>query len=162
MRRVAIVAACIVLLATAAFAQQTTGTSGTMKSHVVFYPSEARWSPAPPGLPEGAEITVLEGDPTQAGLFTIQLKMPDGYKLSPHWHPTDERVTVVQGNLMAGMGETWEERSMREMTPGGFMMLPAKNPHYVMAKGETIVQVQAEGPFDLTYINPTDDPRKKK
>lgn len=43
---------------------------------------------------------------------------------------------------------------MREMTPGGYAMLPAKNPHYFMANGETILQVEAEGPFNLTYINP--------
>jgi hypothetical protein len=88
--------------------------------------------------------------------------MPDGYKVLPHWHPTDERQTVVQGVLLMGMGEKWDDDSMRELPPGGFVMLPAKNPHYAVAQGETILQVQADGPFDLTYINPTDDPRKKK
>jgi quercetin dioxygenase-like cupin family protein len=127
----------------------------------MFMPAEARWSPAPPGLPAGAEITVLEGDPTQPGVFTIQLRVPDGYKVMPHWHPTDERQTLVKGTMMMGMGEKWNESDMKEMTPGAFVLLPKHNPHYVMAKGEAILQVQATGPYDMTYINPSDDPRKK-
>jgi hypothetical protein len=29
-----------------------------------------------------------------------------------------------------------------------------------MARGETVVQVHAIGPFQLTYVNPEDDPTK--
>lgn len=168
MRRVATVAAWMVLFSGLAFAQKPTGTAGAMKkmdamkpAHVVFVPSEAKWSPAPPGLPAGAEVTILEGDPGKPGPFTLQIKMPDGYKVMPHWHPTDERQTVVQGSLRMGMGNQWTESEMKTLTAGGYVFLPKKNPHYVVAEGETILQVQATGPFDLTYINPSDDPRKK-
>lgn len=171
MRRVAIAAVCTVMLATGAFAQhpkgtsgsKAKGTSGSMEAkEVMALPSEAKWSPAPPGLPEGAEVTVLEGDPTQAGPFTLQLKLPDGYKVAPHWHPTDERQTLVKGTLMMGMGDKWNDDQMKEMTPGAFVVLPKKHTHYVVSKGESILQVQATGPFDLTYVNSSDDPRKAK
>jgi hypothetical protein len=163
MRRVLIVAAIAVVLSANALAQQPRGTSGAMKpAAVMVLPSEARWSPAPPSLPAGAEITVLEGDPTQSGPFTLQLRVPDGYKVAPHWHPTDERLTLVKGTLMMGMGDKWMDDDMKEMTPGAFVLLPNHSPHYVQAKGEAILQVQATGPFDLTYINASDDPRKKQ
>jgi Domain of unknown function (DUF4437) len=163
MRRVAIVAALTVVLAAGASAQKPEGTTGAMKATpMMSLPSEAKWSPAPPFLPEGAEVTVLEGDPTQPGLFTLQLKMPDGYKVAPHWHSTDERQTLVKGSLMMGMGEKWNDSDLKEMTPGAFVMLPKHNSHYVVGKGETIVQVQATGPYDVNYINASDDPRKKK
>jgi hypothetical protein len=45
---------------------------------------------------------------------------------------------------------------------GSLLLLPADHPHYVWAADEeVIIQVTAIGPFDLTYINPEDDPRKK-
>jgi len=51
-----------------------------------------------------AQLAVLEGDPTAStGDFTIRLKMPDGYKIAPHWHPNRENVTVISGNFKVGM-----------------------------------------------------------
>ena len=162
MRLVASVAACVVLLAGAMLAQQPRGTTGEMSARsVMFVPSEAKWSPAPAGLPAGAEVAVLEGDPSQPGPFTLQLKVPDGYRVEPHWHPTDERQTVVQGTFMMGMGNKWTDSEMKELNAGAFVMLPARNSHYVVAKGESILQVSANGPFDITYVDAKDDPRKK-
>ncbi|HEY6868841.1 MAG TPA: cupin domain-containing protein, partial [Novosphingobium sp.] len=60
-------------------------------------PAELKWVPAPPGLPAGAEIAVVKGDPGKAGMFTIHLKTPANYSVAPHWHPTDEHVTLVSG-----------------------------------------------------------------
>ncbi|MGE5360092.1 MAG: cupin domain-containing protein [Bacteroidales bacterium] len=167
MKRVAIAAACVTLLVTAALAQQPAGTSGSMSGSMsssggVMVPaSEAKWMPAPPSLPAGAQIAVLEGDPSQSGPFTLQVKMPDGYQVKPHTHPTDERQTVVQGTLMMGMGEKWSDGEMKSLDAGSFVMLPARHAHYVQAKGTAILQVEAIGPYDMTYINASDDPRKK-
>jgi hypothetical protein len=165
MRRLPLAAACAcgILLTGTLLAQQPKGTSGVMAAKsMMVAPSEASWSPAPPSLPAGAEITVLEGNPGQPGPFTFQVRFPDGYKVMPHWHPTDERQTVVKGTVMMGMGEKWDDGAMKELAPGGFVLLPAKHSHYVVTKGEVIMQVQAEGPFEITYINANDDPRKKQ
>jgi hypothetical protein len=36
------------------------------------------------------------------------------------------------------------------------------HPHYAWAGGQdTVVQVHGEGPTDITFVNPADDPRKK-
>lgn len=124
--------------------------------------SDLKWGPAPPAFNAGAQLAVIDGDPSQPGPFVIRVKFPAGFKVMPHWHPTDENVTVVSGTLVAGMGEKWDDGAMKTFTAGGFARMPKKTPHYVQAKEETIVQVHGTGPFMLTYVNPNDDPRKKK
>jgi len=33
--------------------------------------------------------------------------------------------------------------------------------HYAWAEVESIVQINGVGPFDITYVNPKDDPRQQ-
>src|ERR1043166_4999332 len=61
--------------------------------HQIMTPSDLKWGDMPPGLPPGAKMTVLNGDPTKAGPFTVRLKAPAGHKVAPHTHPQAERVT---------------------------------------------------------------------
>jgi quercetin dioxygenase-like cupin family protein len=129
--------------------------------HVMMTPDQLKWGPAPPALPPGAQAAVISGDPGKAGLFTIRLKFSDGYTVPPHMHPTDEYVTVLSGTLTAGLGDKLDAASMHTLPAGGFARMPRRTNHYVRAKGETVVQVHAMGPFELTYANPNDDPRKK-
>jgi hypothetical protein len=53
------------------------------KQHTAMTPAELKWGPAPPALPPGAQIAVLDGDPGKDGFFTLRLKFPDGYKIAP-------------------------------------------------------------------------------
>ena len=129
--------------------------------HLMVAPDQLKWGPGPPALPPGAEAAVLEGDPGKAGMFTLRVKFPDGYMVPPHMHPTDERLTIISGTLMAGIGAKMDEGSMETLATGAYANMPARTNHYVRAKGETIVQVMAMGPFAVTYANPSDDPRKK-
>ena len=130
-------------------------------AHVIMTPDKVQWGPAPPSLPPGVQAALLDGDPGKAGLFVIRLKFPDGYRVPPHWHPTDEHVVVVAGTLMAAMGNKIDDAAMQALPTGSYVKMPRKMPHTVRAKGETIVQVTAMGPFEVTYVNPQDDPRKK-
>ncbi|HJR57786.1 MAG TPA: cupin domain-containing protein [Vicinamibacterales bacterium] len=135
--------------------------AGTQAKHTMVSPAELKWGPAPPSLPTGAQVAVLDGDPAKAGLFTLRVKMPDGYAVPPHRHPAAEHVTVISGSLMVGMGAKIDEATMQAMNAGGYTKMPARMNHYVRAKGETILQITAMGPFEVTYVNPNDDPRKK-
>ena len=121
-----------------------------------------QWGPAPPNLPAGAKLAVLQGDPSKDGLFTIRLDMPDGYKIPPHFHPTDENVTVVEGTFLVGMGDKLDPAQTTALPAGGFVTAGAGQHHFGIAKGHTVVQVHAMGPFALTYVNPADDPTMKK
>src|SRR6266581_9303966 len=73
-----------------------------------FTPDQVKYGPAPPFLPVGAQLAVLEGDPmSSSGDFTIRLKMPNGYRIPPHWHPKRENVTVISGSFNVGMGDSF-------------------------------------------------------
>lgn len=131
------------------------------QSHPMMTPADMKWGPAPPVLPAGAQVAVLDGDPFKPGFFSMRLKMPDGYKVAPHWHPTDESIVVLQGTLGLGMGNTANVATARMIPTGGFTKMPKEMRHYALAKGETILQIYGEGPFVVNYVNPKDDPSKK-
>lgn len=128
--------------------------------HVAFTPAQLQWGPAPPVLPAGAQIAVLDGDPTREGFFTIRLKFPDGYKIAPHWHPTDENIVVISGVFTMGLGDKRNDATMHELPAGSFTTMPKEGRHYAGAKGETVVQIYGQGPFIVNYVNPADNPTK--
>jgi quercetin dioxygenase-like cupin family protein len=122
---------------------------------------ELKWGPAPAVFPAGAKMAVLQGNPGKPEMFTVRLDMPSGYKIAPHFHPTDEHITVIKGTFLVGMGDTPDAKHTMTLPTGGFATAGANQHHYATAKGHTIVQVSAIGPFALTYVNPADDPSKK-
>jgi quercetin dioxygenase-like cupin family protein len=127
-----------------------------------FTPDKIPYGPAPNFVPAGAQLAVLEGDPTAAtGDFTVRLKMPDGYRIAPHWHPHRENVTVISGNFKVGMGDTFDESKMMTFGTGSFAYLDPSMHHYAMTSGEVVVQVHGMSPLQFNYVNPSDDPSKK-
>ncbi len=121
-----------------------------------------KWGDAPPVLPKGAKVAVLQGDPGKPGPFVMRMRAPAGYRVAPHWHSQAENVTVISGTFMVGMGEKFDAKAMKAMKAGEFGSIPAKTPHYAMAKTGAVIQIHGEGPFDLTYVNDKDDPTKAK
>ncbi len=119
-----------------------------------------QWGPAPAVFPKGAKMAVVSGDPGKAAMFTVELAMPDGYRLPPHFHPTDESVEVKQGTFMFAMGDTFDAAKTKPMKVGDKGAIPAKMHHFALTKGATIVAVTGMGPFVMTYVNPADDPQK--
>ena len=130
-------------------------------AEVVVAPLELKWGPAPPVFEKGAEMAVVSGDPGKAGPFVVRLKAPAGFKVMPHWHPTDENVTVLSGTFALGMGDKFDAAALKELGPGGYGLMPAEMRHFAMAKTAVVVQVHGTGPFALTYVNPADDPSKR-
>jgi quercetin dioxygenase-like cupin family protein len=122
---------------------------------------DLKWGPAPAVFPAGAQMAVLSGDPAKSGVFVIRLKMPAGYKIPAHQHPTDEYVTVVSGDLSLGMGDKLDPAKSAKLAPGGFAMAGAKMNHFAFSDAGAVVQVSAEGPFAMTYVNPADDPTRR-
>ena len=165
MRSSFVVTTALCLVATVATLQGAwsstqAGTAATPGQHVTAA-DQLTWGEAPPALPKGAQVVVLHGDPTaKSGAYTLRAKFPDGYTVMPHTHPSAENVTVLSGALRVGMGREWKEATMQDLTAGGYAHMPANSPHYVKARGETILQVHGTAPFLLRYVNPADDPRK--
>lgn len=135
--------------------------AATPAAHVLLTPGDVKWGPAPPVLPAGAQVAVLDGDPFKPGFFSLRLKFPDGYKIPAHWHPTDENIVVVQGTFRAGMGDAYSDAGLHDFPVGSFVKMPMRMRHFATAKGEVIVQVYGQGPFVVNYVNAADNPAKK-
>ena len=157
-----LIAVCVFSLVRV-FAQQTPAT-GDMHAngHIMLNTGDFKWMDAPPGLPAGAKVAVLSGDPSKPGPFTLRAMFPENYKVPPHTHPSYENVVVLEGTLYMGSGEKIEESKAMALDAGGYSAIPAKAPHYVFCKDKVTIQVNGEGPFAINYINPADDPRNKK
>jgi ketosteroid isomerase-like protein/quercetin dioxygenase-like cupin family protein len=109
-----------------------------------------------PGFSPGAKMAVLHGDPSGPGGFVLRLSFPDGYQIPVHWHPMGENVTVVQGSLSLGMGNSFDVGLLHAYGVGDFAYLPPQQSHYGQAHGATIVQINGRGPF---AINPGAAPK---
>ncbi|HTT67796.1 MAG TPA: cupin domain-containing protein [Gemmatimonadales bacterium] len=145
--RLAAVAAAVLVLGLAAF-QLAAGPTPAVK-----------WGPAPPFFPAGARFAVVQGDPSGSGVYTVRLEMPAGYVIKPHWHPTDEYITVLSGRFLVGMGDSVDTKQAMALGQDGFATAPAQAHHFAVAARKTVVQVHGMGPFAITYVRPTDDPR---
>jgi len=144
---------CVATGATRGLAQE--------QHHLVVPVDKVQWGPAPPILPPGAQLAVLEGNPGAKGPVVMRLKLPANYVISPHWHSMHERITVISGTFNIGNGDAVDRKASQPLTAGGFLSLPAKMHHYAWVKDPTVVQINLEGPFDLFYVNAADDPQKK-
>ena len=130
-------------------------------AHSMITPKDIQWGPAPPSLPKGAKVAVLQGDPGKEGPYAIRLMTQGPFRIAPHWHSQDEQLTVISGTFYLGLGDTVDMKKATALPAGGFHHLPAKAHHYAYSKGRTIVQVAGNGPFDINYVNAADDPQKK-
>lgn len=157
----------VLTLSAAAFAAEpTTGAASAQPAaeaaghgdHIALAANELKWTAAPPVFNPGAQFTVVAGNPMEPGPYVVRLSMPAGYKIMPHWHPTDENVTVLGGVLRIGGGDTFDTSAGKALQVGGFALLPANMHHFAYAEKDTIVQVHGMGPFQLTYVNPADMP----
>ncbi len=156
-----IIAAVGLLCGVAVFV--TVGAQTASSEKHVFLPDAIPYGPAPAFVVVGAQLAVLEGNPGAAsGDYTIRLKMPDGYRIAPHWHPQRENVTVISGTFKVGMGDSFEEGKMGAFPAGSFAFLDPDMHHYAMASGEVVVQVHGKAPLQFNYVNPNDDPSRKK
>jgi quercetin dioxygenase-like cupin family protein len=157
MRRILVCGAvALVPMVGAAVAQQAQA-----PPHIMVAAADLKWGEPPPVFEKGASFTVVSGDPGKTGMFVVRLRMPAGYKVAPHWHPTDEHVTVLSGKFALGMGDKFDKVAMKELPAGGYALLPADMRHFAMAKTAATVQVEGPGPFVLTYVNPADEPSKR-
>ena len=128
-------------------------------SHIMLTEPQFKWMDAPPGLPKGAKVAVLSGDPTKAEHFTIRVMFPANYQVKPHWHATAENITVISGALFMGTQETFNQQMATKLEKGSFAVMPAKFVHYAFCKTPTVVQIHGMGPFSINYVNMADDPR---
>ena len=132
------------------------------EAHVAVVGTGLTWGDAPPTLPAGTRLAVVSGDPSQSGPFVVRLQFQSGAKIPPHWHPGAENVTVLSGTMSVGMGDSWDDAKLQTFSTGSYMSIPAEMRHFAAAKTAATLQVHGNGPFVVNFVNPADDPSKKK
>lgn len=137
------------------------GAVAAQERMLAFRTDQVAWQTGPPSLPPGAQVTVLAGDLTKEGPFTIRLKFPAGYQIPAHSHPQIEQVTVLAGTFNIGEGDRLEPSRGTALGSGGFVVIPKGHRHYAWTSEETVVQLNGTGPWGVTYVNPADDPRNR-
>ena len=153
MRKAVVTALLLTILPASAWA---------MDDHIAVQPGALKCGPPPPGLPAGAQVAIVAGDPTKDAPYVIRAKLPPFYKIAPHTHPTDENVTVLSGAFHIAMGDKFDTKKGETVKPGGFFTAKAGMQHYGWTTAPTVVQIHGQGPFAINYVNPADDPRNSK
>ena len=126
--------------------------------NVLLTSNQMKWIAAPPTLPPGVRMVVIEGNPGKAGPFTMRLWFPAGTRVAPHFHPGVEHATVISGSAQWGMGEKFEPDKLRTMPAGSFIMICAGSPHFGQITEDTVIQAHGVGPWQTIYVNPADNP----
>lgn len=129
--------------------------------HLMILPREMKWADAPPSLPPGAKVALMEGDPTQKGPFTMRLQLPANYRIPAHHHPTDEHVTVISGSLYMGLGDRLDTTKGRALTPGSFALMKTGIRHFAYTRKPAVIQLHGVGPWGIVYVDPKEDPRNR-
>jgi len=155
-RTIPLLASVLTVLAASSVLADDTGAGWLLRE-----PAGVEWKAADT-LPPGAMVAVLEGDPSKEGFFTMRIKMPDGYRVPPHWHSKQERVTVLSGVLNLGTGGTFDSTKTRALAAGTYSSMPPHMIHFAWMTGETVLQLTTIGPWTITYVRPDDDPRKTR
>lgn len=154
-------AAALLFLSALPVARSAAVHAAESMAHAIFLsPEDLSWHNAPAALPPGAQMSVLMGDPSLPGPFVVRFKAPADYRIPPHYHSRAESLTVISGTLYLGGGEAFDPTKAHVMNVGAFHYLPARVSHFAFAKVPTVVEIHGEGPFDIVYLNPKDDPLK--
>lgn len=130
------------------------------EAHRIVTSDDLKWQDVP-SLPAGAKAAVIEGKMSEAGPITARVKLPANYRIPPHFHATQERVTVLSGTVNIGMGDKFDAQKTTAMKPGTVLLMPPKMHHFAWTSEETIFQLNVAGPWTVTYVNAGDDPRNQ-
>jgi len=109
----------------------------------------------------GIETVVLKGNPDQAGVYTIMLRVPAHTHIAAHSHRDDRVATVISGTWHIGYGDKFDEAKLKALPPGSFYAEPPSRNHFAETGDEpVVVQITGFGPSSTEYVDATQDPRK--
>ena len=128
--------------------------------HATVQADNLKWS-APAVYAPGAQIAVINGDPSKEGMYVVRLKVPAGFKIAAHSHPNDENVTVLSGSFNIGTGDKLDQSKGTTVKAGGYSFVAKNMTHYAWFTEDTVLQLHGMGPQGVTYVNLADDPRKR-
>lgn len=106
----------------------------------------------------GIVTTVLYGDPSSPGLYTIRLSVPANTRIEAHSHRDDRSATVVSGVWYFGYGSSFDESALVALPAGSFYTEPPNRPHFARTLAEpVVVHITGYGPTDTSYVDSAPD-----
>lgn len=124
--------------------------------------NDIKWQDAP-SIGKGAKTAVIDGDPKSSGPFVMRLLVPANTTIKAHTHPTKENVTVLSGTLYFAAGGTLDPKTAKAFGPGSYFSVAQGMPMIAYTKNkEAVLQLHANGPWGIAYIESKDSPAKKK
>ena len=122
------------------------------QKQVAAHADEIDWVPCPPNLPAPCEMAVLEGDPKREMLFTVRFRVSGAFEMKPHWHPRNERVTVLEGRIGVGFGDEIAREGVTWFGPGDYYVNARNAHHFVLADGPSVLQITGIGPWKANFL----------
>lgn len=108
----------------------------------------------------GIRTTVLDGDPTKAGPYTIALRVSPNTRIAAHSHRDDRTAVVVSGVWRFGYGRKADEALVKILPPGSFYSEPAGVDHFAMTGPEgASVYISGFGPTSTDYVEAANAPK---
>jgi quercetin dioxygenase-like cupin family protein len=106
--------------------------------------------------PEAPELgyAVLSGNPAEAGVYVIRLRIPPGLTFPPHYHDQDRHITVISGVWAFGKGRSGRCEDTVPLKAGSYVFHPKGGVHFDGACGDEPVEVQiiGEGPVKTMWV----------
>ena len=158
--RISVLSVAILLMSAFAFAQgPKPGAKTPPAHHAIVTPDQLVWKPLIPGV----EMAVVWGDPDKkGGLYVIRIRTKGEVKVPPHWHATDEHVTVLAGSFLMARGDKYDASKLIELKAGAHSLVPATMRHFDLHKAGNVIEVYGEAPFVVNFVNLEDDPKRAK
>jgi len=108
----------------------------------------------------GIQTTVLAGDPSAPGPYTIALRVPANTIIAAHTHRDDRSAVVVSGTWWFGYGPVNATDKLKALAPGSFYTEPGGQAHFARTgKQPAVVYITGVGPTDTHYVDASADPR---
>jgi quercetin dioxygenase-like cupin family protein len=120
---------------------------------VQFMPGEIKWANGPAGVTKDAQTAVLAGPLDKPAPYTQRVRLAAGGMVMPHTHPDARYTTILAGELTVGLGESFDAAKETRYPAGSFVVMPAGQPHYSLAKsGEVVYQESGYGPTGTSFL----------
>lgn len=155
-----VIASCLLSLSIVVAEQHSDKDSDTIMPEYDKNEKE-EWKQGPNFYGPQAQM-MIEEKKEDTDVYQIRVKLPDGFKIPPHWFENKVRLDVLSGVFYLGSGDKIDMEMTQEIKAGGYKTLPPEIHHYGVVEGPTIIKLTTSAPWSVNYVNPEDDPRKKK
>jgi quercetin dioxygenase-like cupin family protein len=101
----------------------------------------------------GIRTTVIAGDPTKDGPYTIRLRVPANTRIQAHTHRDDRTAIVISGVWYFGYGPVAGAAAEKALPSGSFYTEPGGVAHFAETKADpVVVYITGNGPTDTVYV----------